>query len=247
MVGRTVVIGDPCPWVAQSAEAFLGKIFACSYSIAGLNVLSGNPADHLVHRHTHRVVRGSLFVCGRPDGRLTALTTLEASTCLAVNQASSIQSIGGTCESITIGHNMSKLPLSYKGIFLESCRPRFLCEKLLDDADEEDMAQSGSPNKKVMQLTATGNLKTDRTSFVDSDVQTQRELPERAVKSRKSGMSFRKRKSDTSGNDELNTSRRGSIFGSKRKLAKDEEMDKSRHRSSASLLGEIFSLRHNYR
>ena len=109
-----MVIGDPCPWVAQSAEAFLSKIFACSYSIAGLNVLSGNPADHLVHRHTHRVVRGSLFVCGRPDSRLTALTTLDASTCLAVNQASSIQSLGGTCESITIGHNGAKLPLSFR-------------------------------------------------------------------------------------------------------------------------------------
>ena len=70
------------------------------------------------------VYYSSLFVCGRPDGRLTALTTLEASTCLAVNQASSIQSIGGTCESITIGHNMSELPLSYKGIFLESYRPQ---------------------------------------------------------------------------------------------------------------------------
>lgn len=136
MVGRCVVIGDPCPWVAQSAEAFLSKIFACSYSIAGLGVLSGNPADHLVHRHTHRVVRGSLLVCGRPDGRLTALTTEEASTCLAVNQASSIQSIGGTCESITIGHNRSKLPLSFKGIFLETDRPQFLCEKLLDDANK---------------------------------------------------------------------------------------------------------------
>ena len=49
-----------------------------------------------------------------------ALTTLEASTCLAVNQASSIQSLGGTCESITIGHNKSKLPLSHKAIFLET-------------------------------------------------------------------------------------------------------------------------------
>ena len=76
MVGRTVIVGD-IPWVAQSAEQFLSKIFACSYSIAGLNVLSGNPADHLVHRHTHRVVRGSLLVCGRPDGRLPALTSLE--------------------------------------------------------------------------------------------------------------------------------------------------------------------------
>ena len=30
MVGRNVVIGD-IPWVAQAAEAFLSKIFACSY------------------------------------------------------------------------------------------------------------------------------------------------------------------------------------------------------------------------
>lgn len=102
MVGRTVVIGD-CPWVSQCAEAFLGKIFACSYSIAGCGVLSGNPTDHLVHRHTHRVVRGSLLLCGRPDGRLSALTSLETSVCLSINQASSIQSIGGTCESVTIG------------------------------------------------------------------------------------------------------------------------------------------------
>jgi hypothetical protein len=77
MVGRTVVIGD-IPWVAQAAEAFLSKIFAVSYSIAGLNVLSGNPSDHLVHRFTHRVVRGTLLVCGRPDGRLSALSTAES-------------------------------------------------------------------------------------------------------------------------------------------------------------------------
>jgi hypothetical protein len=50
MTGRTVVIGD-IPWVAQSAEAFLSKIFARSYSIAGISVLSGNPSDHLVHRY----------------------------------------------------------------------------------------------------------------------------------------------------------------------------------------------------
>lgn len=49
MTGRTVVVGD-IPWVAQSVEAFLSKIFARSYSIAGISVLSGNPSDHLVHR-----------------------------------------------------------------------------------------------------------------------------------------------------------------------------------------------------
>ena len=85
MVGRTAVIGD-IPWVAQSAEAFLSKIFARSYSIADLGVLSGNPADHLVHRHAHRVVRGSLLVCGRPDGRLPALISGECAVNLSVNQ-----------------------------------------------------------------------------------------------------------------------------------------------------------------
>ena len=134
MVGRTVVIGD-IPWVAQSAEAFLSKIFACSYSIAGLNVLSGNPSDHFVHRHTHRVVRGSLVICGRPDGRLSALSTAEAAVCLSVNQASSIQSLGGTCESITIGHNPFKLDLSQRGIFLGRHRPLFLCERMLGEED----------------------------------------------------------------------------------------------------------------
>jgi len=151
MVGRTVVVGD-IPWVAQSAEAFLSKIFACSYSIAGLNVLSGNPADHLVHRHTHRVVRGSLLVCGRPDGRLPALTSLEASTCLSVNQASSIQSLGGTCESITIGHNKSKLPLSHKAIYLKSHRPLFLSEKILDNIDaHEDLVRQRKEKLKEEQ------------------------------------------------------------------------------------------------
>ncbi|CAJ1922340.1 unnamed protein product [Cylindrotheca closterium] len=143
MVGRTVVIGD-IPWVAQSAEAFLSKIFAVSYSIAGVNVLSGNPCDHLVHRHTHRVVRGALAIFGRPDGRLSALSTAEASVCLSVNQASSIQSLGGTCESITIGHNPFKLDLSKNGIFLKRHRPLFLCERLLieSDADQEKLAAS---------------------------------------------------------------------------------------------------------
>lgn len=88
-----------------------------------------------MHRHTHRVVRGTLLVCGRPDGRLSALSTAEASVCLSVNQASSIQSLGGTCESITIGHNPFELDLSYRGIFLKRKRPLFLCERMLVETD----------------------------------------------------------------------------------------------------------------
>lgn len=121
--------------------------------------MSGNPADHLVHRHTHRVVRGSLLICGRPDGRLTALASLEASTCLAVNQASSIQSLGGTCESITIGHNAFELPLSYKGICLETHRPKFLCEKLLDQLDDADVK-----DQNVSTSTNSANTNSTRSS-----------------------------------------------------------------------------------
>jgi len=132
MVGRTIVIGD-CPWVAQCAEAFLSKVVATTYSATGITVFSGNPADHLAHKMTHRVVRGTLLACGRPDGRLMALTSLENAVNLSVNQASSIQSLGATCESITIGHNPSKLPLTKNAIFLKGRRPDYLCERLIND------------------------------------------------------------------------------------------------------------------
>lgn len=179
MVGRTVVIGD-CPWVSQCAEAFLGKIFACSYSIAGCGVLSGNPTDHLVHRHTHRVVRGSLLLCGRPDGRLSALTSLETSVCLSINQASSIQSIGGTCESVTIGHNPFQLPLSKKAIFLDRSRPMFLCERMLGEMDLKAIVAKRrtktidfGPGSKKKRQSGTSKIKaeelTSNTGGIDSD------------------------------------------------------------------------------
>jgi hypothetical protein len=50
--------------------------------------------------------------------------------------------MGGTCESITIGHNKSKLPLSKRAIYLKSHRPLFLSEKVLDDLDaHEDLVR----------------------------------------------------------------------------------------------------------
>jgi len=135
--GRAVVIGD-VPWVAQSAEAFLSKLFACAYSNGSVAVMSGNPSDHLVHRHTHRVVRGALLAVGRPDGRLSALTTAENAVCLSVNQASSIQNYGVTCESLTIGHTDFKLPLTAHGIVLPGNRPRYMCEQVVAEQLKHD-------------------------------------------------------------------------------------------------------------
>ena len=53
--------------------------------------------------------------------------------------------------------------MSHKAIFLETDRPKFLCEKLLKDADEADKV-------KTMTLTATGNLKSEQKSFASSSI-----------------------------------------------------------------------------
>ena len=129
--GRSLLIGD-VPWVSQTLEAFVSKTFALSYSIATIAVSSGNPLDHLVHRHTHRVVRGALLAVGRPDGRLNALTSAENTICLSVNQASSIQNYGVTCESITVGHNPFKLGLTANAIFIPTMRRAFMSEFILE-------------------------------------------------------------------------------------------------------------------
>ena len=68
---------------------------------------------------------------GRPDGRLSALTTSENSVCLSTSQASSIQSIGLTLESITIGHTPSKMGLTKEAVFLKGKRKDFYCEVAL--------------------------------------------------------------------------------------------------------------------
>lgn len=177
-VGRSLLEQDICLLLQVSYNPYALSLLHQPYiyhlhihtaSIAGLNVLSGNPADHLVHRMTHRVVRGSLLVCGRPDGRLPALTSVEAATCLSVNQASSIQSLGGTCESITIGHNKSKLPLSHKAIYLKSHRPLFLSEKVLDDIDaHEDLVRQRNESKKVRRTSATEALRNTAAAIMDT-------------------------------------------------------------------------------
>ena len=65
--------------------------------------------------------------------RLVALTSAENAVCLSVSQASSIQSLGGTCESLTIGHNPFELPLAAHAVFLpDGGRKKFLCEELLE-------------------------------------------------------------------------------------------------------------------
>ena len=74
-----------------------------------------------------------------------ALTTAEASVCLSINQASSIQSIGSTLESLTIGHNPYAMGLAAHNLFLPGCRKQFLCENLLQRQSEQSQEADGGP------------------------------------------------------------------------------------------------------
>lgn len=102
------------------------------------------------------------MVCGRPDGRLSALTAMESAVCLSVNQASSIQSLGSTCESVTIGHNPFQLPLTARGIFLERNRPLFLCEHLLGEVDSNGLdALDSSSRSSLLRFNSIINARED--------------------------------------------------------------------------------------
>ena len=143
VAGRTLLIGD-VPWVAQCTEAFVSKLFALSYSIADLQVWSANPQDHLVHRFTHRVRRGSLLAIGRPDARLNGLTSADSMIHLAINQACAIENLGANCECFTLGHHAHKIDLTNACLVLPTVRPKFLCELLLDAASKDRSAHGGS-------------------------------------------------------------------------------------------------------
>ena len=156
--GRSLLIGD-VPWVSQTLEAFVSKTFALSYSIATIAVSSGNPLDHLVHRHTHRVVRGALLSVGRPDGRLNALTSAENTICLSVNQASSIQNYGVTCESITVGHNPFKLGLTANAIFIPTMRRAFMSEFILESEQaRRGVKTTGLSASALMSILSTAKM-----------------------------------------------------------------------------------------
>ncbi len=128
---RTLVIAD-VPWVHQSLEIYVSKLFALSYGDNGLEVHGSNPVDSLVHRFTHRVQRGVLIALGRPDGRISSMARNEGACLLAAMQAAAIQNMGTGPEIFSLGHN------TYQGnpsairehVVLPTHRRPFMCEFL---------------------------------------------------------------------------------------------------------------------
>ncbi|CAI6004281.1 unnamed protein product, partial [Closterium sp. NIES-64] len=154
---RTVVIAD-VPWVHQSLEVYVSKLFALSYWVAGLDVHGASPIDHLVHRFTHRVCRGTLLAFGRPDGRLCSQSRCESWVLMALLQARTIVSLGCGAEVITVGHNpYHARSLVKRHVVLPSNRPKFLCEKLLGVDDLEPMKRMAT-REHVVSTTTGKNL-----------------------------------------------------------------------------------------
>ena len=132
---RTLVIGD-VPYVHQLLEAYVSKLFSLSYSIASLDVHGANAIDHLVHRFTHRVYRGTLVAVGRTDGRLFSQSKGESWILMAMQQCKAIMHLGAGPEIISVGHNPyfpAKVLTHHTA--LSTTRPRFLCETLLQLKD----------------------------------------------------------------------------------------------------------------
>lgn len=138
---RTLVIAD-LPYVHQLLESYISKLFSLSYSIASLDVHGANAMDHLVHRFTHRVYRGTLIAVGRTDGRLFSQSKGESWILMAMQQCKAIMHLGSGPEIISVGHNpyRNNNVLS-NHITLNTVRPPFLCEKL----SELDKLQTTEP------------------------------------------------------------------------------------------------------
>ncbi|MGL5034630.1 MAG: hypothetical protein ACRC6M_12610, partial [Microcystaceae cyanobacterium] len=102
---RALIIGD-VSWVQQTLRNYVSKLFSLSYGIATLEVHSANPQDHMVHKFSHRVVRGTLLFFGCPDGRCSQKQKYEENAVLmTVKQAMGIQHLQTGPEVVAVGSN----------------------------------------------------------------------------------------------------------------------------------------------
>lgn len=100
---RCVVVGD-APWVHVLLTNYISKLFSLSFGIASVDVQGADPADHLLHTHAHRVVRGTLLFLGIPDGRCSSLQRMEANgVLLAARQSDGIRNCRTGPEIVAVG------------------------------------------------------------------------------------------------------------------------------------------------
>ena len=170
---RVLVIAD-VPWVHQSLEIYVSKLFALSYGDNGLDVHGTNPVDSFVHRFTHRVQRGVMVALGRPDGRLSALTRTEGACLLAAMQGAAIQNMGTGPEIISVGHNTARgNPGAIREhVVLPTHRRPFTCEFLAKAAKtttpEDALASLGAGKATTKAMMYDKNQLCDRCAVVNA-------------------------------------------------------------------------------
>jgi len=108
-----------------------------------------------------------------------------------VNQASSIQNFGVTCESITLGHNPSSMPLTTRNIFLPRQRPLFFSEHVVEC--EHTTAKGMSSGALMGMLTGLRSSEAEEENsgindFLDEVIEAEEEKKaEEAMKQGKNG------------------------------------------------------------
>jgi len=87
--------------------------------------------------------------------------------CLSVSQASSIQNMGVTCESITVGHNPFKIPLSAAALVLPRKRPLFFTEHEMEKGAERGMGKAKSASALMGQMSTLKSVSRFKNKMMD--------------------------------------------------------------------------------
>lgn len=114
---RTLVIGD-IPYVHQTLEAFVSKIFSLSYGFASLDVHAGNPRDHYLPRFGHRIVRGLLSLLMEPDSRLRSQQDAVSGVRMTRSQQEGVRNLKVGAEVFTLTRSWEGRSLKEKEVGL---------------------------------------------------------------------------------------------------------------------------------
>lgn len=114
---RTLVIGD-IPYVHQTLEAYVSKIFSLSYGFASMDVHAGNPRDHYLPRFGHRIVRGLLSLLMEPDSRLASQQDAVSGVRMTRNQQEGVRNLKVGAEVFTLTRTWEGRPLKQQDVGL---------------------------------------------------------------------------------------------------------------------------------
>ena len=121
-----------------SSQGVIGELFSLSYGIASLEVHGSNPQNHLLHAFGHRVVRGTLFWLGVPDGRSSQQQrAAENAAIMTGKQANGIKNFNTGAEIIALGRNPAIAHKGFSGALVLSSNDNSIYARNLPDAEQQ--------------------------------------------------------------------------------------------------------------